>query len=134
MPRAAPFSKQRMRSRRCQNSLAARPASMAWSQSHDSRATTGRAADACDELAPPHASTVRGRVGYEWGPGVMYLTAGGAWENATVNSMLVAQTSFAFTSATVTSTFNDNKFGGVIGAGYEWMMAPNLTLRGEYLF
>jgi opacity protein-like surface antigen len=48
--------------------------------------------------------------------------------------MLTAQTALAFTSATLTSTFNDNKFGGVIGAGYEWMMAPNRTLRGEYLF
>lgn len=79
--------------------------------------------------------TARARVGYASGPGMFYLTGGGAWQNATVNTMLLAKTSAPFGVANIaTSTFSDNKLGGVFGAGYEWMMSPNITVRGEYLF
>jgi outer membrane immunogenic protein len=68
----------------------------------------------------------RARVGYVWGPGLFYITGGGAWEHTTTNVLVSANTGFG--------DFSKTNSGWVVGAGYEWMVAPNWIVRGEYLF
>lgn len=75
-------------------------------------------------------ATVRGRLGYTWGPGMIYITGGGAWENATVKALA----SEGFVGASAAGNFTFTKSGWTIGTGYEWMLAPNWTVRGEYLY
>jgi len=79
-------------------------------------------------------ASARGRVGYTWGPGLLYATGGGAWESVTRNSMVSANTGNNVFGDSAAGSFTTTKSGWVAGAGYEWMMAANWTVRGEYLF
>jgi outer membrane immunogenic protein len=74
-------------------------------------------------------ASIRGRIGYTWGPGMIYVTGGGAWTGVQVTggaTLLTGETGSFSTSST--------QSGYVLGAGYEWMIAPNWSLRGEYLY
>jgi outer membrane immunogenic protein len=71
-------------------------------------------------------ASIRGRLGYTWGPGMIYIPGGGAWASLDFNAGGPAN-DFAFSS---TST----KSGWTIGAGYEWLINPNWSVRGEYLY
>ena len=75
-------------------------------------------------------ASIRGRLGYTWGPGMIYVTGGGAWTGVQANGGATSA------SARETGTFSNTTtlIGWVAGAGYEWMIAPNWTLRGEYLY
>jgi outer membrane immunogenic protein len=74
-------------------------------------------------------STVRGRAGYAAGPWLFYATGGVA----------IANTSFSDTltiPGTGTNSFSQSNTstGWTVGAGVEWMFAPNWTVKGEYLY
>jgi outer membrane immunogenic protein len=71
-------------------------------------------------------ASIRARLGYGWGPGMVYVTGGGAWASAEFNAGGPADT-FLFSSTSTRS-------GWTIGAGYEWLMNPNWSVRGEYLY
>src|SRR5262245_39343459 len=75
-------------------------------------------------------SSVRGRLGYTWGPGLVYITGGGAWASAEVKT-LVCDTAF---NACTANNFTNIASGWALGAGFEWMMAPNWIARAEYLY
>jgi outer membrane immunogenic protein len=74
-------------------------------------------------------ASIRGRIGYTWGPGMIYVTGGGAWTGVELNGGATL-----FTGGTGTFTTSSTQSGYVLGAGYEWMIAPNWSLRGEYLY
>jgi outer membrane immunogenic protein len=76
-------------------------------------------------------ASVRGRLGYAWDRGLLYVTGGGAWADvkyrgSTSSSLTGAPPLFA-------SSFTSTVLGPVVGGGYEWMITPNWTLRGEFL-
>jgi outer membrane immunogenic protein len=75
-------------------------------------------------------STIRARLGYTWGPGLVYITGGGAWANVDVKT-LSCDTGFAACSA---NNFTGTQSGWTLGAGFEWMLAPNWFARAEYLY
>ena len=67
-------------------------------------------------------ATARGRVGYAWDRVMFYTTGGFAWaENEIGISGLVETKSFTHT-------------GWTIGAGLEWALVNNWTVKLEYLF
>jgi outer membrane immunogenic protein len=74
-------------------------------------------------------ASIRGRLGYTWGPGMIYVTGGGAWTGLQTNggATLITGETATFSNSTTLS-------GWVVGAGYEYMIAPNWALRGEYLY
>jgi outer membrane immunogenic protein len=74
-------------------------------------------------------ASIRGRLGYTWGPGMIYVTGGGAWTGVQTNggATLITGETATFSNSTTLS-------GWVVGAGYEYMIAPNWALRGEYLY
>jgi len=76
-------------------------------------------------------STVRGRLGYAWGPGVLYVTAGAAW--ADVNYSATVAWPVPAPEVLFTAGFTSIRSGPVVGGGYEWMLTNNWTLRGEFL-
>jgi outer membrane immunogenic protein len=84
-------------------------------------------------------ASIRGRIGVLWGPGLLYVTGGAAWEE-------VKRSPFAHDPSGVvgaagepgaietSANFTSTRSGFVVGGGYEWLFAPRWTVRGEYLF
>jgi outer membrane immunogenic protein len=78
-------------------------------------------------------ASVRGRFGYIWGPGLIYVTGGAAWarfrDNANATTSVVGPGCCAFPAA-----FNTMLTGWTIGGGYEALLNAHWLLRAEYLF
>ena len=71
--------------------------------------------------------TLRGRVGVTNGPALWYVTAGGAWPGARFSVFIpfdVTQGAFS----------GKPKFGWVVGAGVEWLLRDNWTVKFEYQY
>ncbi len=69
-------------------------------------------------------ATLRGRLGYAWGPAMLYVTGGAAWQNYKLS-----------VSALGTSVSDDKtRTGWTVGGGGEWMFAPNWSAKLEYLY
>jgi outer membrane immunogenic protein len=71
--------------------------------------------------------SVTGRVGYTWGPTLLYAKGGYAWRN---NNLGV---NIAGVPQTFTATGN-SKDGYTVGAGLEYMFAPNWSAKAEYQY
>ena len=71
--------------------------------------------------------SVTGRVGYTWGPGLLYVKGGYAFsdnnESVTLGGVPVA---FA--------TSGDHSNGYTVGAGVEYLFAPNWSAKAEYQY
>jgi outer membrane immunogenic protein len=68
--------------------------------------------------------TVRGRIGYAFGPTLLYATGGYAW----------ADNKISFSAPGVTVSDSQIHSGWTVGAGVEYMIAPHWSLKGEYLY
>src|SRR5262245_43046563 len=71
--------------------------------------------------------SVTGRIGYTWGPALLYAKGGYAWRN---NDLGV---SAGGAPAAFTGTGN-RKDGYTVGAGLEYMFAPNWSAKAEYQY
>jgi outer membrane immunogenic protein len=71
--------------------------------------------------------SVTGRFGYTWGPALLYAKGGYAWRN---NNFGV---SVGGVPTAVTTTGN-NKDGYTVGAGLEYLFAPNWSAKAEYQY
>lgn len=95
--------------------------------------------------------TVRGRIGYLATPTLLaYLTGGLAYGgvDATVqqsqtidNTLSLTAGGAPFLSATAPFTslgairrFRDTRVGWTLGGGLEWLLAPNVSVKAEYLY
>jgi outer membrane immunogenic protein len=81
-------------------------------------------------------ASIRGRIGVLAGPSVLlYATGGAAWLNveASASCNIVAAASWCFVS-NGTQSASSTRFGWTVGAGVEWMFAPNWIARGEYRY
>jgi outer membrane immunogenic protein len=71
--------------------------------------------------------SITGRIGYTWGPGLVYVKGGFASsdnnENVTLNGVPVTFTTSA-----------DHRSGYTIGAGVEYVFAPNWSAKAEYQY
>jgi outer membrane immunogenic protein len=79
-------------------------------------------------------ASIRGRIGYVWGPGLLYFTGGGAWERVVHNTMVSTDTTAGTFANSASGSFSATRSGFVIGGGYEWMVAQHWTVRAEYLY
>lgn len=71
--------------------------------------------------------SVTGRVGYTWGPALLYAKGGYAWRNDNFGvSVGGAPVAFA--------TDGRNKDGYTVGAGLEYLFAPNWSAKAEYQY
>lgn len=68
--------------------------------------------------------TARGRLGYAFGPTMLYVTGGAAWQN------------YKLSVSALGASVDDNttKVGWTAGAGVEWMFAPHWSTKVEYLY
>ena len=84
---------------------------------------TGTVVDSTDWLA-----SVTGRLGYTWGPGLLYVKGGVAFrDNGGLAVYNLAGTGLAFAS-------NRDQTGYTVGAGLEYMFAPAWSAKVEYQY
>jgi outer membrane immunogenic protein len=91
-------------------------------------ATTGLAGGYNDKITS--FGTVRGRVGYavgERGNGLPYLTGGWAYARGSISG---TATTVATTAFSQSQSYN----GWTAGAGFEWGILPNVSVKAEYLY
>src|SRR5579872_2855303 len=72
--------------------------------------------------------SVTGRLGYAWGPALFYGKGGFAWRDNNNFAVSVAGVPAAFT------TNGSNKDGYTVGAGLEYLFAPNWSAKAEYQY
>jgi outer membrane immunogenic protein len=72
-------------------------------------------------------STFGARFGYAFDHAMIYAKAGGAWEREQFN---LSVTNVA--GAVATATGNTNRLGWMVGAGLEYAVTNNVTLKAEY--
>jgi outer membrane immunogenic protein len=72
--------------------------------------------------------SVTGRVGYTWGPGLLYAKGGYAFRDGNNLNVTTAGLPAAFT------TSGSHKDGWTVGTGLEYMFAPNWSAKAEYQY
>jgi outer membrane immunogenic protein len=72
--------------------------------------------------------SVTGRVGYAWGPALLYAKGGFAWRDNPNIGVTVGGVPAAFT------TTGPQNNGYTVGAGLEYMFAPNWSAKAEYQY
>jgi outer membrane immunogenic protein len=77
--------------------------------------------------------TVRGRLGVVWNNWLFYGSGGFAWGNEQVTRNQLTGTTGLATAGTSESVSNVGT-GWTAGGGVEWGVAPNWTVRAEYLY
>ena len=71
--------------------------------------------------------SITGRVGYTWGPGLVYVKGGYAYSDNS-ESVTFFGTPVAF------ATNGDHSNGWTVGLGVEYMFAPNWSAKAEYMY
>ncbi len=79
-----------------------------------------------------YLGTVRGRLGLAVDRTLIYFTAGLAYAN--VNDNIHHNSNLFPTFNTPYFSVNSTRFGWVVGAGVEYALAPNWTIKGEALY
>jgi outer membrane immunogenic protein len=72
--------------------------------------------------------SVTGRLGYAFGPTLLYAKGGYAWRDNNNLGVTVAGIPAAFT------TDGNHRDGYTVGAGLEYMFTPNWSIKGEYQY
>jgi outer membrane immunogenic protein len=72
--------------------------------------------------------SVTGRLGWTFGPGLIYAKGGWAWANQELSATLVGPL------ATVTASQDEFHSGWTIGGGFEYKFAPNWSGKIEYMY
>src|SRR6195256_3125232 len=72
--------------------------------------------------------SVTGRLGYTWGPALLYAKGGYAWRDNNNIGVAVAGTPVPFTAT------GGRKDGYTVGVGLAYMFAPNLSAKAEYQY
>jgi outer membrane immunogenic protein len=71
--------------------------------------------------------SITGRIGYTWGPGLLYVKGGYAYSDN--------RDTLTFAGAPIGFTLDGNHSNGyTVGAGLEYMIAPNWAVKGEYQY
>ena len=71
--------------------------------------------------------SITGRVGYTWGPGLLYVKGGYAYSDNS-ESVTLGGVPIPF------ATSGNHSSGYTIGAGVEYMFAPNWSAKAEYQY
>ncbi len=92
-----------------------------------------------NDLNVDYFGTVRGRIGYAWGGVLLYATGGFAYGGVKTSFTYTDNSTYLTPGTTYTSqhgrvTSSNTGTGWVAGAGIEYKIAPNWSLKGEYQF
>lgn len=73
-----------------------------------------------------------GRVGYSWGPGLVYFQGGAVWSR--IEADIALATTVAGVTTVSAGSFSDTKTGWTVGGGVEYRFAPqwSVFVEGNY--
>jgi outer membrane immunogenic protein len=73
-----------------------------------------------------------GRVGYSWGPGLVYFQGGAVWSR--IEADIALATTVGGVTTVSAGSFSDTKTGWTIGGGFEYRFAPqwSVFVEGNY--
>jgi len=78
--------------------------------------------------ATDQLGSVTGRLGYTWGPALLYGKGGYAWRDTNNIGVSIGGVPQPF------ATTGNRKDGYTVGAGLEYMFAPNWSAKAEYQY
>jgi outer membrane immunogenic protein len=79
--------------------------------------------------------TVRGRIGYAFGPTLLYAAAGLAYGDLKEFASIIPGPAGVLLGGTQLAGARDQwRVGWTVGAGIEHLISPNWSIRGEYLY
>ena len=84
--------------------------------------------DTSSSFANRGLGSVTGRLGYTWGPALLYAKGGYAWRDGNNLGVSVAGLPVGF------PTDGNHKDGYTVGGGLEYMFAPNWSAKAEYQY
>jgi len=92
-----------------------------------------------NDIGVDYFGTVRARVGYAWGGVLLYGTGGFAYGGVKTGFTYTDNNTFTTGGTALTPQFarftnTKTQTGWVAGAGIEYKIAPNWSLKGEYQF
>jgi outer membrane immunogenic protein len=93
-------------------------------------ATTGDSVTVTQSLRADWLATIRGRLGYAWNNTMVFVTGGAAVSELRYSQSIV--TTLGPSSGAL--NVSDTKFGWTVGAGFEYAMTRNWSVKGEYLY
>jgi outer membrane immunogenic protein len=79
-------------------------------------------------------STVRGRLGYAWDRSLFYVTGGVAFGDGQINNVTFVNTTPGVNFATFQNPGGVSNVGWTAGAGFEYAVDYNWSVKFEYLF
>jgi outer membrane immunogenic protein len=83
----------------------------------------------------PAFGTVRGRIGYAFGPTLLYATAGLAYGDLKESASIIPGPAGVLLNGTQLYGARDQwRVGWTVGAGIEHLISPNWSIKGEYLY
>ncbi len=83
-----------------------------------------------------YLGTVRGRIGFLWGPNLLIYGDGGfAYGGVRQDASVFSQTTVSlFPAGPAFGSLSTTRTGWTAGGGLEWMVAPNWSVKAEYLY
>lgn len=78
--------------------------------------------------------TIRGRLGYAMDNFLVYGTGGAAYGSIKASASYSESWNFGASGYTESHSFSDTKLGWTAGAGFEYGLTDNITLKTEYLY
>ena len=78
-----------------------------------------------------YLGTLRGRIGFAFGSGLIYATGGLAYGGAKLTGSVVAD---ALPVAAWSGSSSSTAVGWTLGGGFEYMLNRNFSLKAEYLY
>jgi outer membrane immunogenic protein len=79
-------------------------------------------------------STSRGRIGYLVTPTFLLYATGGAATGGVKTATSITQRIGPFAPGSGIGSYSQTRVGYTVGGGAEWMVTPNWSVKGEYLY
>jgi outer membrane immunogenic protein len=76
-------------------------------------------------------ATIRGRAGFTVTPSFLVYATGGL---AIAHVQTAGAVAFTTTADTYAGGYDETRAGWTVGGGGEWMVAPNWSIKAEYLY
>src|SRR5215469_1563108 len=78
--------------------------------------------------------SIRGKLGYAWGPALIYATGGFAYADVNMNARYAPATVGGVSVPGKTVSDSSVMVGPTVGGGVEYAVSPNLSVAGEYRY
>ena len=92
--------------------------------------TTGDPVTVTNSVKSSWLATIRPRFGYAWNRTLVYVTGGAAFSDLRYTQSIVTTLAAATGALAVSST----RVGWTVGAGFEYAVTNNWSIKAEYLY